>query len=353
MNFENDLGHSLMPGDGELSERPSLLFVDDERAILTAMRVVFRGAYDVTVTTDGNEAIELMRNKRFHVIVCDQRMPIMPGVEVLRHARDLSPATIRILLTGYADTDAILGAINDVEVHRFLQKPWDNAALKRVVDEAIALARRLEEDDAQQEDEAGEDAVLAAPVARAEAAQTAAEEPLCVLVVDPDGDMPRALRQELPAGTTLAHAKDIDGAFHSLCDQPVGVIVCAFDVQSAIDRDFIRILKINYPSILVIAVCDSVDTVRLIELINHMKIFRYVRTPVNPKMLGHYVASAGKLIAETRANRRLVLLQRPEPVAGTTLEEMNLASGTSTHPLARRFTELRASWRKRLASWFS
>src|SRR5204862_625471 len=89
------------------------------------------------------EAIELMKSRKFHVIVCDQRMPAITGVEVLRRARDLSPDSVRILLTGYSDTDAILGAINDVEVHRFLQKPWDNPKLKQVIDEAIRLTHKL------------------------------------------------------------------------------------------------------------------------------------------------------------------------------------------------------------------
>src|SRR5262245_48652696 len=96
--------------------KPSLLFVDDEPSILTALRVVFRTGYEVTITTDGFEAVELLKTKHFDVIVSDQRMPKMTGVELLRHARDLAPNTIRVLLTGYSDTDAILGAINDVEV---------------------------------------------------------------------------------------------------------------------------------------------------------------------------------------------------------------------------------------------
>src|SRR5205814_895067 len=97
--------------DKTMIEKPTLLFVDDEPSILTALRVVFRSAYNVTVTTDGFEAIELLKSKKFDVIVSDQRMPSITGVEVLCNARDISPNTVRILLTGYSDTDAILGAI--------------------------------------------------------------------------------------------------------------------------------------------------------------------------------------------------------------------------------------------------
>src|SRR5204863_69623 len=99
--------------------------------------------YNVTVTTDAYEAVEMLKTKKFHVIVSDQRMPAMTGVQLLSQARDLAPNTVRVLLTGYSDTDAIIGAINDVEVHRFLQKPWDNTKLKQTIDEAIELAYHL------------------------------------------------------------------------------------------------------------------------------------------------------------------------------------------------------------------
>src|SRR5258706_15175104 len=85
----------------EIVRKPSLLFVDDEPSILTALRVVFRTGYDVTVTTDGFEAVELLKTKTFDVIVSDQRMPKMTGIELLRHAHDLAPNTVRVLLTGY------------------------------------------------------------------------------------------------------------------------------------------------------------------------------------------------------------------------------------------------------------
>src|SRR4051812_24330630 len=118
-----------MPTSGNSNrkeERPSILFVDDEESILNVVSILFRKNYDITVTTDPFKAVELLKTKKFHVIFSDQRMPAMTGIELLRQARGHAPNTIRILLTGYADMDAIVGAINDVEVYRFLEKPWDN-----------------------------------------------------------------------------------------------------------------------------------------------------------------------------------------------------------------------------------
>lgn len=319
------------------SARASLLFVDDERAILTALRVVFRGAYDVSVTTDGHEAVALLAQRHFDVVVCDQRMPTLTGVEVLRRARDVSPATIRILLTGYADTDAILGAINDVEVHRFLQKPWDNAEIKRVVDEAIALGRRV---GAPSTDARGSIAGEAtAPDAMPDAA---------LLVIDPDPALGRALRAELGAGIELLDAASVDDAFGWLGRRAVGLLVCSIDVQSDADIEFMRVLKLHYPGILVIAVCDSVDTLRLIELINFVKIFRYVRRPVSTKLLAHYVHSARRVLASTQAHPELLLMQRPEAPP-----EHVMAAGGVARSMTDRLAGFHAGWRQLLAKWFA
>ncbi|HEX6703368.1 MAG TPA: response regulator [Albitalea sp.] len=334
--------------------KPSLLFVDDERAILTALRVVFRGAYDVTVTTDGFEAIALMKTRTFHVIVCDQRMPAITGVEVLRQARELSPDSVRILLTGYSDTDAILGAINDVEVHRFLQKPWDNAKLKQVVDDAIRLARNFVDaaapaDDAPaaSPDDAERDLVervypevLQFP---RRSRKPAAKE--TVLVIDPGRSLFDQTRTEMAGKVHIEHAASLDDVFRFLAGQPVGIIVCAFDVQSEADRTFLQILKREHPFILVIAACDSADTQRLIELINHTKIFRYLRRPVSVKMLSHYVMSAVKLINDTRENRQLLLMQRPEdmPAAAT--------RNATSISIDQRFEAVKVTLLGRFAAW--
>jgi DNA-binding NtrC family response regulator len=335
-------GAALSPPPPSASARPSLLFVDDERAILTALRVVFRGAYDVSVTTDGHEAVALLGQRHFDVVVCDQRMPTLTGVEVLRRARDVSPATIRILLTGYADTDAILGAINDVEVHRFLQKPWDNAEIKRVVDEAITLGRRVGTPPA-----GASGAASGGSVAGAATAPDAMPD-AALLVIDPDPTLGRQLRAELGADIELLDASSVDDAFHWLGRRAVGLLVCSIDVQSDADIEFMRVLKLHYPGILVIAVCDSVDTLRLIELINFVKIFRYVRRPVNTKLLAHYVHSARRVLASTQAHPELLLMQRPEAPP-----EHVMAAGSVARSMTDRLAGFQAGWRQLLGRWFA
>src|SRR5262245_25374530 len=123
---------------------PRVLFLDDEERILKTMKALFRAKYDVVTTTDGNTALDYLQRDRVHLVVSDQRMPGMTGVEFLRKAKDVSPNTMRILLTGYSDLSAILGSIDDGEVFRFINKPWDNQEIQQVVAEAVDIGLKLD-----------------------------------------------------------------------------------------------------------------------------------------------------------------------------------------------------------------
>ncbi len=117
---------------------PVILFVDDEPGVLAAARRIF---YDqpvsVITAASGEEALEILRKQDVAVIVSDNMMPGMSGIQFLERARDLVPDTIRILLTGYADVQAAIDAINHGGVYRFLTKPWNNEQLHRTVMDGI------------------------------------------------------------------------------------------------------------------------------------------------------------------------------------------------------------------------
>src|SRR5690606_32801306 len=123
------------------SARPRLLFVDDEQRVLNSMRIMFRREFDLFLASHGAQALDIVKDKDIDVIIADHRMPQMTGVEVLTKVRKLSPRTVRILLTGYADLDAVEGSINDGEVFRFLTKPCPPKQLRDTVELAAKLAR--------------------------------------------------------------------------------------------------------------------------------------------------------------------------------------------------------------------
>ena len=126
-----------------MTGRPRVLFVDDEKRVLNSMRGLFRREFELFLTTEGANAVKLVTENEIDVVVADQRMPGMTGIEVLGKIRELSPRTVRILLTGYADQDAVEGSINIGEVFRFLSKPCPPKTLRETLKLAIAAARTV------------------------------------------------------------------------------------------------------------------------------------------------------------------------------------------------------------------
>lgn len=125
-----------------------ILIVDDEKDNLQALTRLLRGQYDVVTTTSPFDALKLVQKEIFSVIISDQRMPEMKGVELLEKIKNISPHTTRILLTGYTEIESIIDAINRGHVYRYVAKPWDPDDLKQTVrqaEEASRLRREVED----------------------------------------------------------------------------------------------------------------------------------------------------------------------------------------------------------------
>jgi DNA-binding response OmpR family regulator len=108
--------------------------VDDDEAILSALGRSLHGEpYDLLLTKEPVEALHWLRHRHIHLLIADQRMPGMPGTELLKATQSTSPGTLRMMITAYADVDAFTRAINDAGVHYFVRKPWDNESLKTAI----------------------------------------------------------------------------------------------------------------------------------------------------------------------------------------------------------------------------
>lgn len=108
-----------------------LLIVDDEQFVLSALtRLLRRDGHEVVTADSPSRGLALLQERSAGVIVSDYRMPEMDGVQFLRRARELAPDAIRIILSGYAETHAILSAVNDGGIHKFLTKPWNDEQLR-------------------------------------------------------------------------------------------------------------------------------------------------------------------------------------------------------------------------------
>ena len=124
----------------------TLLFVDDEDGVLSAMRRVFMEEdYSILTASSAEAAMSLLEGETVHLVVSDHRMPGMTGAQFLREVKQRWPETIRIMLTGYADVQSIMGAVNEGAVYKFITKPWNDDDLRLTVSLALQQYALIQE----------------------------------------------------------------------------------------------------------------------------------------------------------------------------------------------------------------
>jgi DNA-binding NtrC family response regulator len=127
------------------AKRHTLLVVDDEMDVCDSVHDLLRREFHVLKARSADEGLKLMRDNEVHIIMTDQRMPKVSGVELLKSIRTGHPQAVRMLFTGYADLDSVIAAINQGHIFRFLKKPWQPAELEDAVREAAGEYDRLVE----------------------------------------------------------------------------------------------------------------------------------------------------------------------------------------------------------------
>ncbi|MDB5302375.1 MAG: histidine kinase,Response regulator receiver domain proteinhistidine kinase, partial [Phycisphaerales bacterium] len=120
-----------------MQTRHTILVVDDEPDVVKSVQDLLRLDYRVLGTTRARDAMEIMRREDVHVVMTDQRMPEMTGVEFLGQLRSQHPDAVRLLFTGYADIRAVIDAINEGSVFRYITKPWDPDELEATIRQAV------------------------------------------------------------------------------------------------------------------------------------------------------------------------------------------------------------------------
>ncbi len=127
------------------TKKHTLLVVDDEADVCDSVHDLLRREYHVLRARSAEEGIRLMHENEVHIIMTDQRMPKVTGVEMLSRVRRGHPQAVRMLFTGFADLDSIIAAINQGHIFKFLKKPWQPADLEAAVQEAANEYERLVE----------------------------------------------------------------------------------------------------------------------------------------------------------------------------------------------------------------
>lgn len=315
-----------------MEEKAKILFVDDESRIVSLLKMIFRATYDVYTASSGLEAIEIIKSHRIDVIVSDQRMPEMLGIDLLTRVRAISPNTMRILLTGYSDLVAIIGAVNEGEVYRFINKPWDHGEIKAIVAEAAEIAVTVGR-------------IASPPVMEVPAATvTSPNENKIVmptatlLVLEED----RKERDEIlmlfrPEYHVLG-AATIDEALKILENHDVGVIVAEARVNGENTGGLLRTLKQHYPMITTVMLSSSADCDLVVKMINEAQIYRFALKPIRANVFRLAVSAAMKEHCRFRITPELTVRNRVAPQAKSDSVKLSSAISKTLDRLRSRFS---------------
>jgi serine/threonine-protein kinase len=262
--------------------------------------------FDVLTAPSGQQGLALVLQHSFDVVISDQRMPGMTGSEFLREVRKASPRALRILLTGYSDLQAILRSVNEGEVFRFINKPWNIAELPRIVGEAVAIAQ-----------------AQPLPPAAVEKPETpgiaSGFDP--ILLVDDDPTMADLLRQAVAADRRIFQATNLADAIELLNSENIGVIVSDTRVDHMDTTRLLKMLKLNHPHLVTVVFSDEKDAADLVALINQGQIYRFVPKPVK---LGYL-----KIVIESAQAKHLQLKDNPDFAQRHAVERLGKEAETS------------------------
>jgi len=122
-------------------DKHSILYIDDEQHNLISFNSTFRRDYEIHLANSGPRGLEIMKETPVHLVITDQRMPEMTGIEFLEKIVSLYPDCMRIVMTGYSDMEAIIQAINKGKVYSYISKPWNRDELKITIDRALEVSK--------------------------------------------------------------------------------------------------------------------------------------------------------------------------------------------------------------------
>ena len=330
-----------------MTPKPTLLLIDDEERILRSLAMLFRGDYRLYTTTDPQEALAIIAREPVHVIASDQRMPIMRGADLLKLVKEKSPNTMRLLLTGYSELEAVVASVNEGEIFRFINKPWDAAELRDTVRQAAEISRSLMA--------AGpvapplplmtETGTFVAPAALAAARPgdiLRAGETL--LVIDDDVEVVQAVQEIVGPSMTVMWAQTLDQAMTAIEQHEIAVIVSELVVKRETVTPLLKLLKAQHPEVVTLVLTPFQDVGVFIGLINQGQVYRLLPKPVRRGPLGMNIASALRHhralrdAPKLRAAYQVEKIKQPEEASGSVanrvmglLSRIRGRSGATSH----------------------
>lgn len=319
MSSEPSLGRQTQASLG--AAKPVVMFVDDEERILRSLKMMFRSDYAVKIAVNGGEALGILEREKVHVVVSDQRMPNMQGVELLREVKNRFPNTMRLLLTGYSDLQAVMDSINEGEIFRYISKPWSTDDIRDTVAKAAEIAIAL-------------DQIQVPALAEAEGP---AER---ILVVDDDPDVASAIKaiveEEFQRQHVVEWASDLNSVFDILEKNEVAVVLSEIHLAEHDITPLLKTLKRYNPHVVTMVLTSFRDTAALVGLINQGQVHRFLPKPIRRGLVGKSLRDA---LVRYRSLKSVPALARRHQV-----EDLRTPVGQTESPVSKRL----AGFMKRL-----
>ena len=280
-----------------------VLLVTQELPLQHALTALLR-EHELIVCADPGAAPASAARHDVDAVICHQRVPPASGIAVLREVRNAHPRAMRLLLCDRPDPRLLLDAINEAEVFRLIDLPWDNAALRHAVADAARGGR-------------------ATPVLGSEPPTLDEADSLkrhvSLVVVDRDADAQQRLRDVLQPVYKLHFAAGFDRALQFMEQHETGALVFSTRAAEGEIMAPLKALKRSHPQVTTIAIDGQNDTDLALELVNELKVFRILRRPLQPTLCRQYADAAmaryWRIKHNPQAAWRVIAAETRQPLA--------------------------------------
>lgn len=309
-----------------------VLFVDDEPRVTSALKAIFRREYNVSVANSGADALTLMAKQSFDVIVSDQRMPHMLGNELLAKVASDHPQTMRILLTGFMDKQAIVDSINEGEIYRFINKPWRNEEMREVVAEAALASEipvRLSNDALLSEtlneiSKSGDSSSTASVINESEQSTLSGH---ALLMMEQAKETRNQIRKFCSDHSIMIYGtQNIEQAVAAAtARENIGVAIIELSQNTQAALQTINLLKRARPEVITIALTEELDANTAVDLINQGQVFKYLPKPIDPTGFQTTLENAfirHRFLKKHRSAHKRFKVEKSKGTIATGLQEM-------------------------------
>ena len=255
--------------------RGRILCVDDEPNVLRALNSLLRRDFDVATATSGLEGLRQVHESGFNVVISDQRMPGISGVDFLREVRRIAPRSVRILLTACADMQTIRRSVDESEIFRCINKPWNVSELPRVIAQAVEISRALPEGDPEPQ----EDGAPAACTVR-------------ILVLDDNPEIHAQVELAIGDHAEVLHTNSMLDALQRLQKGRISIFVTGTRIGTVDSKRLIRLLGQRHPEIVTVVLAEETGAEPICSLNSQSHIYGFVPKPIQSGYLKTVLRSA-------------------------------------------------------------